>query len=143
MGDIQCVDDETLRIIYEQIQEVSDMGDSIKAGLLKRFVDEELVQGKVSSSIPFDVAFDNWCKEELQEHVAALALKWGLDKDLLNKSVQAYDRTESEKIPYMEELVKSLNYNNALEKASNILAHNMELRVKLPKEIRGIKDKYL
>lgn len=143
VGDIQCVDDETLRIIYEQIQEVSDMGDSIKAGLLKRFVDEELVQGKVSSSIPFDVAFDNWCKEELQEHVAALALKWGLDKDLLNKSVQAYDRTESEKIPYMEELVKSLNYNNALEKASNILAHNMELRVKLPKEIRGIKDKYL
>ena len=143
VGDVQCVDDETLRIIYEQIQEVSDMGDSIKAELLKRFVDEELIQGKVSSALPFDVAFDNWCKEEMKEKVIALALKWGLDKELLNKAVQSYDVTMPEKIPYMEELGKSLCYENALEKAPNILVHNMELRVKLPKEIKEIKEKYL
>ena len=127
----------------EQIQEVSDMGDSIKAELLKRFVDEELIQGKVSSALPFDVAFDNWCKEEMKEKVIALALKWGLDKELLNKAVQSYDVTMPEKIPYMEELGKSLCYENALEKAPNILVHNMELRVKLPKEIKEIKEKYL
>lgn len=143
VGDIQCVDDETLRIIYEQIQEVSDMGDNIKAELLKRFVDEELVKGKVLSSTPFDVAFDNWCKKEMEEQVIVMSHKWGLNKDLLFQSVQSYDIAEPEKIPYMEELVKSLNYESALEKAPNILAHNMKLRIALPKEIREIKNKYL
>lgn len=143
VNNVQCVDDETLRIIYEQIQEVSDMGDNIKAKLLKRFVDEELLQGRISSDIPFDVAFDNWSHEEMQKKVVALALKWGLDMELLSKSVLSYDTSEPQKIPYMEELVKSLDYDNALEKAPNILAHNMELRVKLPKEIREIKYTYL
>lgn len=143
VGNVQCVDDETLRIIYEQIQEVSDMGDSIKAELLKRFVDEELLQGKVSADIPFDVAFDNWCRSQMQEQIICLALKWGLDKEVLSKSVHSYNPTEPEKIPYMEELVKTLDYKNALEKAVNILSHNMELRIKLPKEIRELKDKYL
>ena len=40
---IQTVDSETLRIIYEQIQELSDMGDDEQARLLKAFVDDELV----------------------------------------------------------------------------------------------------
>ncbi len=143
VGDVQRVDDETLRIIYEQIQEVSDMGDSVKAELLKRFVDEQLVQGKVSSAITFDVAFENWCQKEMQEQICALALKWGLYEETLSKSVQAYNIAEPEKIPYMEELVKSLEFERALEKAPNILTHNMELRIKLPQEIRKIKEKYL
>lgn len=143
VGNIQYVDDETLRIIYEQIQEVSDLGDSIKAGLLKRFVDEELVQGKVASAVLFDVAFDEWCKMEMRKSIDILAKKWGLDAELLSMSVQSYDITEPDKIPYMEELIKSLNYENALDKAPNILVHNMELRQNLPKEIREIKNKYL
>lgn len=142
-GNIQRVDAETLRIIYEQIQEVSDMGDSIKAELLKSFVDEELVQGKVSSDVTFDVAFDNWCKSKMKEQIDKLASKWGLDKVLLYKSVQAYDSAQPDKIPYKEELGKTLDYNNALEKAPSPLVHNMELRTKLPKEIKYIKEKYL
>ena len=47
------------------------------------------------------------------------------------------------KIPYKEELGKTLDYNNALEKAPSPLVHNMELRTKLPKEIIYIKEKYL
>lgn len=142
VGEVQCVDDETLRIIYEQIQEVSDMGDSVKAELLKRFVDEELLQGKVLSSTPFDAAFEQWCDEKAKELVGRLAAKWGLDKELLAKTVEAYDISEPEKIPYMEDLIKSLDYEHASEKAANVLAHNMELRGKLPKEIKEIKRKY-
>lgn len=142
VGEVQCVDDETLRIIYEQIQEVSDMGDSVKAELLKRFVDEELLQGKVLSSTPFDAAFEQWCGEKAKKLVGRLAVKWGLDKELLAKTVEAYDISEPEKIPYMEDLIKSLDYEHAAEKAANVLAHNMELRGKLPKEIKEIKRKY-
>ena len=39
-------------------------------------------------------------------------------------------------MPYMEDIVKTLDYANATEKAPSILAHNMELRMKLPKQIR-------
>ena len=142
-GDVQYVDDETLRIIYEQIQEVSDLGDSVKAELLKRFVNEELVQGKVLSSTPFDIAFEQWCHSEMDGLIADIALKWGLDKNLLSKAVESYDTSEPDKIPYMEDIVKTLNYTNATEKAPSILAHNMELRMKLPKQIREIRDKYM
>ena len=142
-GDVQYVDDETLRIIYEQIQEVSDLGDSVKAELLRRFVNEELVQGKVLSSIPFDIAFEQWCHREMDGLIADIASKWGLDKGLLSKAVEAYDTSEPDKIPYMEDIVKTLDYANATEKAPSILAHNMELRMKLPKQIREIRDKYL
>ena len=62
---------------------------------------------------------------------------------LLYKSVQAYDSAQPDKIPYKEELGKTLDYNNALEKAPSPLVHNMELRTKLPKEIKYIKEKYL
>lgn len=142
-GGVQYVDDETLRIIYEQIQEVSDLGDSVKAELLRRFVNEELLQGKVLSTIPFDVAFERWCQQEMNNLISGIAMNWGLDKDILAKAVESYDASEPDKIPYMEELVKTLDYDKATEKAANILAHNMELRMKLPKEIREIRDKYL
>ena len=57
--------------------------------------------------------------------------------------LQAYDLAQPDKIPYKEELGKTLDYNNALEKAPSPLVHNMELRTKLPKEIKYIKEKYL
>src|SRR5699024_1649842 len=42
---VQTVDSETLRIIYEEIQELSDMGEDQQAKLLKEFVETELVPG--------------------------------------------------------------------------------------------------
>ena len=54
VGGIQTVDDETLRIIYEQIQELSNMGEYEQSQFLKEFVDTELVPGNLSSSMNFD-----------------------------------------------------------------------------------------
>ena len=59
---IQTVDNETLRIIYEQIQELSNMGEDEQARLLREFVDTELVPGKLSSSLSFDESFEIWKK---------------------------------------------------------------------------------
>ena len=42
----------------------------------------------------------------------------------------------------VDDIIKSLDYEHAAEKAANVLAHNMELRGKLPKEIKEIKSKY-
>ena len=56
----QTVDTETLRIIYQQIEELSNLGEHEQAKLLKEFVVEELEPGNISSDIHFDRAFENW-----------------------------------------------------------------------------------
>src|SRR5699024_4758720 len=62
---IQTVDAETLRLIYQNIEELSNLGDYEQAELLKQFVSEELEPGNVSSNINFDEAFENWKKRLL------------------------------------------------------------------------------
>src|SRR5699024_2638591 len=44
---IQTVDAETLRLIYQNIEELSNMGDYEQAELLRQFVSEELEPGNV------------------------------------------------------------------------------------------------
>jgi hypothetical protein len=75
--------------------------------------------------------------------IKSLAENWGLNFEILNEFVEAYDSRESEKIPCMEDLIKLLDHENALCKAPSILAHNMALKNNIPKEIRQIKEKYM
>ncbi|QHI73070.1 type I restriction endonuclease subunit R, EcoR124 family [Aminipila terrae] len=73
---IQTVDDETLRIIHEQIQELSNMGEDEQALLLKEFVNTELVPGNLSSNLNFDEAFEAWKKSD-KRRVLRFLLKSG------------------------------------------------------------------
>lgn len=139
----QTVDGETLRIIYEQIQELSDMGEDNKAHLLKEFVDTELVPGKLPSNLNFDEAFDIWKQEKLEANINYLADEWGLDRDWLLKSVNAFSVGQSGPIPYIDELTKSVDYDKATDKsAGNKLKHMITLTRKLPEFIAETKEKY-
>jgi type I site-specific deoxyribonuclease, HsdR family len=140
---IQTVDGETLRIIYEQIQELSDMGEDNKAHLLKEFVDTELVPGKLSYNLNFDEAFDMWKQEKLKANINELADEWGLDREWLLKSVNAFSVGQDKVIPYIDELTKSVDYDKATDKsAGNKLKHMMTLTKKLPEFIAETKEKY-
>lgn len=140
---IQTVDGETLRIIYEQIQELSDMGEDNKAHLLKEFVDTELVPGKLSYNLNFDEAFDIWKQEKLKANINELADEWGLDREWLLKSVNAFSGGQAGVIPYIDELTKSVDYDKATDKsAGNKLKHMMTLTKKLPEFIAETKEKY-
>lgn len=140
---IQTVDGETLRIIYEQIQELSDMGEDNKAHLLKEFVDTELVPGKLSYNLNFDEAFDIWKQNKLKARINELADEWGLDRDWLLKSVNAFSGGQARPIPYIDELTKSVDYDKATDKsAGNKLKHMMTLTKKLPEFIAETKEKY-
>ena len=105
---IQTVDSETLRIIYEQIQELSDMGDDEQARLLKAFVDDELLTGHLSAGIDFDVAFDEWKSDIKNRMIIEFANKWRIDVDLLMRSVAAF--TELQPIPYRDEFADSVTF---------------------------------
>ncbi|REK71500.1 type I restriction endonuclease subunit R, EcoR124 family [Paenibacillus paeoniae] len=140
---IQTVDNETLRIIYQQIQELSNMGEYEQAKLLKEFVDTELVPGNLSSNMNFDVAFENWKANELQFAVDEFATEWGIDNKLLYKSVISYSTAQPAIVPYINDLISSVDFSKAMNQiAGNKLKHNMLLTATLPKWIAEIKQRY-
>lgn len=140
---IQTVDGETLRIIYEQIQELSDMGEDDKAHLLKEFVDTELVLGKLSYNLNFDNAFDIWKQKKLKANINELADIWGIDREWLYKSVNTFLGTQSNEVPYKDELAQNVDYDKATNKlAGSKLKHMMTLIKKLPELMAEIKQKY-
>lgn len=142
-GGLQTVDSETLRIIYEQIQELSDMGDNSKANLLREFVDTELVPGKLESNVEFDDAFDMWKNNKLKTEIDDLAVRWGIDNEWLLKSVNAFTISQSSALPYVDELMKSVDYEKATDQsAGNKLKHMMTLTRELPQIVSNIKQKY-
>lgn len=140
---IQTVDDETLRIIHEQIQELSNMGEYEQAVLLKEFVDTELVPGNLTSSLNFDESFEAWKKVRQKRVVDAFAQEWGLDAQLLSKAVASYSDSQPDVIPYIDELTKSVDFEKATnQSAGNRLRHIMALTKELLTWIAETKQKY-
>ncbi|WP_270166696.1 type I restriction endonuclease subunit R [Paenibacillus sp. SYP-B4298] len=140
---IQVVDSETLRIIYQQIQELSNMGEFEQSQLLKEFVDTELVPGNLPSHINFDEAFENWKASKLRNTAEEFAEEWGIDHELLYKSVIAYSSSQPAIVPYINELISSVDFSKATNKeAGNKLKHNMLLTSRLPKWIAEVKQRY-
>lgn len=139
----QKVDGETLRIIYEQIQELSDMGEDSKAHLLKEFVDTELVPGRLEYGVHFDDAFDAWKYNKMKVEIYEVAVCWGLNGDWLLKSVNTFTTLQPSAIPYIDELIKSVDYEQATDKsAGNKLKHMMAITRELPRVIAEFKQKY-
>ena len=143
VGGIQTIDGETLRIIYEQIQELSDMGEDNKAHLLKEFVDTELVPGKLSYNLNFDEAFDTWKEKKLKVNINELADRWGIDRDWIYKSVNTFLGAQSKVVPYIDELSQNVDYDKATDKSEgNKLKHMITLTQKLPEVMAEMKQKY-
>lgn len=140
---VQSVDDETLRIIYEQIQELSDMGDDIKANMLRAFVDKELIQGNLKYGINFDDAFNDWKQNKLKNEVENLSKNWGISSEWLLKSVIAFVPSKPSPIPYISEITKSVDYEKASDKsAGSKLRHIMTMTTVLPNIFIDLKLKY-
>ena len=140
---IQTVDTETLRIIHQQIQELSDMGEDDQAKLLKEFVDTELVTGNLSSDSRFDDLFEEWKDDKVQREIDEFAKDWGLNAKLLAESVKEYSLNKKEIIPYIDDLQRSINYHEARQPEANPLMHTMHLvNEALPEYMVEIKKKY-
>ncbi|HZK18480.1 MAG TPA: type I restriction endonuclease subunit R, partial [Clostridia bacterium] len=141
---IQTVDDETLRLIYEEIQELSDMGQAKQAKLLKEFVETELITGHLKYDLDFDQTFENWKKEKVQTEAERFAEEWGLYSNVLLKSLDQYSTVKEDSIPYIDEIQSSVDYEKAENKeAGSQLPHMMKLINKtLPKWLKDMKKQY-
>jgi type I restriction enzyme R subunit len=140
---VQSVDVETLRIIHEQIQELSDMGEDNKANMLREFVDTELVPGRLDFGVHFDDAFNEWKLRKLKVDVGILADNFGICRELLLKSINSFTISKSSIIPYIDEITKSVDYEKASDKsAGSKLKHIMTMIKVLPIKIKELKLKY-
>ncbi|MBN2788911.1 MAG: HsdR family type I site-specific deoxyribonuclease [Candidatus Delongbacteria bacterium] len=140
---IQTVDDETLRIIHEQIQELSDMGEDNKANMLREFVDTMLVPGHLEYGVYFDDAFNAWKLDKLKTDVNDLADRWGICHNWLLKSVQSFSASKPTIMPFIDEITKSVDYEKASDKsAGSKLKHIMTMTTVLPGRIMELKLKY-
>lgn len=141
---VQTVDRETLRLIYEEIQELSDMGEDEQAKLLKEFVETELVPGNLLSNINFDESFENWKQNKIEKEIKKFSEEWGLNQYLLSKSVDQFSIFKEDEIPYIDELQKSVDFNIARDQsAGSQLKHMINLiNNELPDWLVDIKKKY-
>ncbi|MDD4323994.1 MAG: DEAD/DEAH box helicase family protein, partial [Eubacteriales bacterium] len=140
--DVQVVDAESQRIIYEQIAELSNMGDDRQAKLLKTFVDTYLIPGLLPSSVKFDDAFGEWKKQEQKHEISKFADDWGVDEEILSKASQQYSVNNVSYVPYSEELLDSVNPRLANFKHKSTLVHNMKLTETLPLFLEEMEEKY-
>ena len=140
----KTVDDETLRLIYEEIQELSDMGQAKQAQLLKEFVETELLTGHIKAELDFDQAFEDWKKSRVEKSTAEFAKTWGVDEAVLARSLEQFDPSNKEIIPYVDEIQESIDYDKAEnQEAGNPLAHTMSLlNEALPTYLIDTKKKY-
>ncbi len=139
---MQIMDEETVRIIYEKIQELSSLGYDQQAQLLKKFVTEEVMKGTVPASVHIDEAFAQWKNRLIKMEIQVFAATWGLDEGVLEKSVRAYSPEEKDVIPYNAEILKSVDMTKVQRSAGNMLLLNIELSKELPKWMKDIKMKY-
>lgn len=143
-GKVQTVDAEFLRLIYEKIQQLSDNGESETAALIREFVEKELITGHIPSDIDFDVAFKNWKKEKLKLEVKQFSEFWGItNSEILIKSVNSYSENKNDNIPYIDEIIESIDMDIAQNKENNNrIKHSIDLGKKLPSWIQEVRSKF-
>lgn len=143
-GKVQTVDAELLRLIYEQIQELSDNGEAEIAKLIREFVEKELITGHIPSEIDFDEAFKNWKEEKLKLEVKQFSEFWGIKNlEIMIKSVNSYSENKTDIVPYIDEIIESIDMDIAQNKEnSNRLKHTIDLGKKLPSWILEVRSKY-
>lgn len=136
-GGTQLVDEETLRIIYEDIQELSNQGEAQKATLLLEFVKTELETGKVPEGKTIPDAYDEWLQARLDQELIDYAQAKGLDINLFRKSFAQYNVKKADTIPYLSELTDTADI-----KDKNIWDYVYELENDVPEWMKQIKLKY-
>lgn len=124
---VRTIDDESLRIILEKIQELRNLGEKEQADILHNFLDD-ISAGEVSAEGNADEAFNLWRQNKCREKVEAFAVDWGVYADLLQKSLEDYDESNPDRIPMLDEIRRTLDYDNAAaQQGKNRLQHMKSL----------------
>src|SRR5690625_293967 len=139
----QTVDAKGLKVIYDHIEELSNLGEHEQAELLKEFMKEEIEPGKVSIETAFDDAYEDWKLKKLREEIHEVSKEWGMDERIFERSVIEYTVSETKEVPFMEDITNSVDYS-AIEnpKANSPLDHLIVMGEELPDIVHKLNRKY-
>ncbi len=134
---------EDLQKIKEELQDLSESGEYQQVKLIERFLDEVILTSQEVALKDINAEFEKWKQQKLVQEIAKFARKWGIDEDLLQKSMQNYHPSESV-IPYIEDLNKTISFENAEDQSyGNILNHKLNVeRTELPKWMASTIEQY-
>ena len=140
---VLVINDNNWNLIFEEIQELSKLGENELAKSLKTFLDDELKSEHLSADTDVYTAFNAWQENRQLKLVEEFATEWGLDSLLLTKSLKAYDLKKPDEIPFREDIVKTLDATKATSGFSGSkLKLNMELNKVLPSWMQEVKMKF-
>lgn len=135
--------EEDLQKVEDWIQDLSDQGEYQKAQLIKQFLNEVVLADQKASFEDINDEFEKWKQQKLNQAIDKFARKWGIDEDLLQKSVQNYNPADPEVVPYIADLNKAISFADAEDKScGNLLKHKMTLMKKLPKWMANTTKQY-
>ena len=139
----QTVDAKGLKVIYDHIEELSNLGEHEQAELLKEFMKEEIEPGNVSIETAFDDAYEDWKLKKLREEIHEVSKEWGMDERIFERSVIEYTVSETKEVPFMEDITNSVDYS-AIEnpKANSPLDHLIVMGEELPDIVHKLNRKY-
>jgi type I restriction enzyme R subunit len=140
-GETTSLDDESLRLILERIQELSNLGEAEQAKLLEEFVDD-IKEGRIAPFISADEAYRKWKDEKLMHEINAFAEEWGADPDLLRTSLDSYSTREPDTVPRLDEIIDTVDISKVKKEVTVPLLHNIELSNTLPKWLAEVRRKY-
>ena len=141
-GESRTIDDESLRLIFEKIQEFSNKGNAAQAELLTAFV-KDIQDGKITSGKSSDEAFKEWKENRLDAEIQKFAQTWGCDVGLLTNSYLAFNSAKKDEIPRIDEIIDSVNIETASKKSDSPIAHITELSDALGPWLDELKQIYM
>ncbi len=125
---VVTLDSESIRLINEKIQELSNLGEHNKSKLLKEFLDTEVLKGKVTSNEKFDKLYNDWYQNKKSQKVLKFSKKCGINFEWLKSVVKAYSPFTPDVVPYINELSDNISFEEAEDKsAKNMFEHNMRV----------------
>ena len=140
---VRVIDEESLRLILEKIQELEGLGEKQEADVLRAFL-TDMQAGHVPAASNADEAFTNWKHGAFEQALATFAQEWGIDKEILRSAVAAYDTAKPQTIPRLDEIRSSLDYAAATVKhGEDRMDHVFELEDKLPEWVAESRASYL
>ena len=129
------IDEEALRLILEQIQELSDLGHASQADMLREFLND--IQTRTwTLGLNANQSFIDWKNNKLKNEISAFCSEWGIDKEIMMKSFLLYDLRYGDTVPKLDEIVDSISKD-----VDFTLRLDLIMR-KLPEWMKKLKRKY-
>ena len=140
---VRVIDEESFRILLEQIQKFSDLGQKKAADVLDAFL-KDLQTGKVPAGENADAAFAGWKAARYEKELSEFSAEWGLKANVLDRAVKAYDGSTPETVPFLDEIKESLDYDRAkVQHGPKRRKHWYALGERLPVWVKETKESYL